>query len=60
MRNLVIVNPAYSRRMRWEVQMARMGEFHTEFWWKTLNEDLKDRRREDDNIKMYLLKNRTG
>jgi len=23
-------------------EMARTGEFHTEFWWKNLKKDLKD------------------
>ena len=46
--NLVIVNPAY-RDLDDQLKddemggaMARMGEFHTEFWWKNMKEDLKD------------------
>jgi hypothetical protein len=31
-----------SRMMSWEVQMSSMEEFHTEFWWKNLKEDLED------------------
>jgi len=48
--------------MRWEVQMARMGGFHTEFWWKTLSEDLKDLGAGRMIILKYIFKkkNRTG
>jgi hypothetical protein len=46
--NLVIVNPAYRglddqlKDNEMEGAMARMGEFHTEFWWKNMKEGLKD------------------
>jgi len=49
-----------SRTMRGEVQMARMGEFHTEFWCKNLKEDLKGLGAGRKIILKYIFKKQDG
>lgn len=63
---MVIVNPAYRglddqlKANEMGGAMARMGEFHTVLVEEYEGRPERLRPREEDNIKIYLLKNRTG